>query len=54
MKVCIVGSGGRVLGVTALGDTLEDARGLLYGEIIPRIHFDGKIYRADIGRVNPN
>ncbi|TAL48041.1 hypothetical protein EPN87_01590, partial [archaeon] len=41
--------GGRVLGVTAVGKSLEDARQILYQEVIPKIHFDGMIYRKDIG-----
>lgn len=42
-------NGGRVLGVTAVGKSLEDARQILYQEVIPKIHFDGMIYRKDIG-----
>ena len=41
-------SGGRVLGVTALGNSLEEARTLAY-ERAEKIAFDGKIYRGDIG-----
>ncbi len=41
-------SGGRVLGVTALGDTLENARDRAY-KAADAIHFDGKTYRKDIG-----
>ena len=41
-------SGGRVLGVTALGNSLEEARNLAY-ERAEKIVFDGKIYRGDIG-----
>lgn len=44
---CIV-SGGRVLGITALADSLEEARNLAY-EKASRIQFDGKIHRGDIG-----
>src|SRR5262245_65433906 len=44
----VVTDGGRVLGVTALGDTLEDARGRAY-EAVGRIHFRGAFYRKDIG-----
>lgn len=44
----IVTSGGRVLGVTALGDNLEDARRKAY-EACELIHFDGMQYRKDIG-----
>ncbi|AXC10970.1 Phosphoribosylamine--glycine ligase [Acidisarcina polymorpha] len=41
-------SGGRVLGVTAAGDSLKEALGLAY-EGMSRIHFDGMYYRRDIG-----
>ena len=44
---CLV-SGGRVLGVTALADSLEEARKLAY-ERASRIQFDGKFCRGDIG-----
>jgi phosphoribosylamine--glycine ligase len=40
--------GGRVLGVTALGDTLADARARAYGAV-EKIHFQGAFYRKDIG-----
>jgi len=43
----VVNSGGRVLGVTALGDDLEDARKRAY-EAVSRIEFDGAHYRKDI------
>jgi phosphoribosylamine--glycine ligase len=43
----VVTSGGRVLTVSALGDTLEDARGLAY-EAASRIEFEGKMFRRDI------
>jgi phosphoribosylamine--glycine ligase len=39
--------GGRVLGVTALGDTLQDAKRKAY-EAIQKIHFQGAFYRKDI------
>lgn len=42
-------NGGRVLGVTALGATLEDARTQAYAAIT-KINFQGKKYRKDIGR----
>jgi phosphoribosylamine--glycine ligase len=42
-------AGGRVLGVTATGDTLEDALGSVY-EAMGRISFEGMVYRRDIGR----
>jgi phosphoribosylamine--glycine ligase len=41
-------SGGRVLGVTATGTTLDEARALCY-ESASRIHWDGMHYRRDIG-----
>src|SRR5881396_1350628 len=40
-------SGGRVLGVTALGSTIEDARERAY-DVVSRIHFDNCHYRRDI------
>lgn len=44
----IVTSGGRVLGVTALGETLAHARERAYAAVA-KIHFDGAQYRRDIG-----
>ena len=44
----IVTNGGRVLGVTARGDSLEQALGRAY-EAMAQIHFDGIYYRHDIG-----
>lgn len=44
----LVTSSGRVLGVTALGDTLEDALKKSY-EAVEKINFDGAHYRKDIG-----
>ncbi len=44
----IVTAGGRVLGVTGLGDTLTAARDRAY-EGVRRIRFDGMHYRSDIG-----
>ncbi len=43
----IVTAGGRVMGITALGDTLESARSLAY-EAAGRISFPGMQYRTDI------
>jgi len=43
----VVTDGGRVLGVTALGETLAEARGRAY-EAVERIHFQGAAYRRDI------
>ena len=42
-------SGGRVLGVTATADTLEEAIDKSY-EAVKRIHFDNAYYRTDIGQ----
>jgi len=42
-------SGGRVLGVTALGDGFADTIAKVY-EAVRTIHFDGAHYRRDIGR----
>jgi phosphoribosylamine--glycine ligase len=44
----IITSGGRVLGVTAIGDTLEAARKKVYAAI-ESIKFDGMQFRTDIG-----
>lgn len=44
----IVTNGGRVLGVTALGSTLEEARKVAYAAA-DRIQFEGKQFRRDIG-----
>jgi len=44
----VVTAGGRVLGVTALGETFESARRRCY-EAVDKIHFDGAYYRRDIG-----
>jgi phosphoribosylamine--glycine ligase len=43
-----VTAGGRVLGVTGLGDTLDDALAVAYSAI-DGIEFEGKHYRRDIG-----
>ena len=45
----LVTSGGRVLGVTALGDSLADALKKSY-EAVENIHFDNAQYRKDIGK----
>lgn len=44
-----VTAGGRVLGVTAVADTLDDAINQSYRDVA-RIHFDKVHYRKDIGR----
>jgi phosphoribosylamine--glycine ligase len=43
----VVTSGGRVLNVTALGDTLEEARQKVYSNA-KKIKFDGMFFRNDI------
>ncbi|HTX24627.1 MAG TPA: phosphoribosylamine--glycine ligase [Steroidobacteraceae bacterium] len=45
----VVTNGGRVLGVTALGEDLQAARSAAYAAV-EQIHFDGAHYRRDIGR----
>jgi phosphoribosylamine--glycine ligase len=45
-------AGGRVLGVTALGDDLADARARAY-QAAELIRFDGAHYRRDIAAVLP-
>jgi phosphoribosylamine--glycine ligase len=44
----VLTDGGRVLGVTALGDTLAQAKRNAY-EAVRRIHLQGAFYRRDIG-----
>lgn len=41
-------AGGRVLGVTALGATIAEARKTAYAAV-EKIHFEGMVYRSDIG-----
>ncbi len=43
----LVTDGGRVLGVTAISNSIEEARHLVYVNI-EKIHFEGKHYRKDI------
>ena len=45
-RFCV--NGGRVLGVTALGDSLRQAQRAAYAAIA-QVHFDGMQYRSDIG-----
>jgi len=45
----IVTNGGRVLGVTARGETIREARDRAY-EAVSKIHFERAHYRTDIGR----
>ena len=47
-KKGIVTNGGRILNVTALGDSLSDARGRAYAAA-KKIHWEGCYYRDDIG-----
>jgi phosphoribosylamine--glycine ligase len=44
----VITSGGRVLGVTAAGDSLEAALTIAY-QAVEKIYFDGMHYRKDIG-----
>ena len=44
----VVTAGGRVLGVTAIGDTLLQARERCH-QAVDKIHFDGAYHRRDIG-----
>ena len=43
-------NGGRVLGVTALGDSLEEALSQAYAAV-QTIRFEGAHYRTDIGKI---
>ncbi|MEP7072194.1 MAG: phosphoribosylglycinamide synthetase C domain-containing protein [Verrucomicrobiota bacterium] len=43
----MVSSGGRVLAVTALGDSIADARARVYAAVA-EIEFEGCYYRRDI------
>jgi phosphoribosylamine--glycine ligase len=43
-------AGGRVLGVTAMGETLREARDKAY-RAVDLIAFEGKQYRQDIGQI---
>ncbi len=45
----LVTAGGRVLGVTALGDTLQSAVDNAYAQV-PKVSFDNAYYRKDIGK----
>lgn len=42
-------NGGRVLSITALGNTVEEARNIIYNNI-KKISFEGMHYRKDIGK----
>lgn len=50
-RSAVVTSGGRVLGVTAAGDTHEEARRKAFDNV-KRIAFEGMQYRNDIGIIN--
>ncbi|MBQ9964658.1 MAG: phosphoribosylamine--glycine ligase [Clostridia bacterium] len=44
----LLSDGGRVLGATAIGDSLEQAIAASY-DLVKQIHFDNQYYRTDIG-----
>jgi Phosphoribosylamine-glycine ligase len=44
----VVTCGGRVLCVAALGKNLREARDIVYA-VVRNIHWDGMLYRRDIG-----
>ncbi len=46
---CVLTAGGRVLAVTAVADTLAEARGIAYDNV-RRITFDGSYHRTDIAQ----
>jgi len=48
----VVTNGGRVLGVTALGSSMEEARSKVYAAA-DQIQFEGKQFRRDIGKALP-
>ena len=45
----VVTAGGRVLGVTAIGDTIREAKDRAYAAVA-KIHYEGAYYRTDIGQ----
>lgn len=47
----LVNSGGRVLGITALGDSIENARANAY-ESIKKVTFEGEHFRTDIAKLD--
>ena len=49
----LVTNGGRVLGVSATGETIQDALDTAYAAA-EKIHFEGKYYRKDIGQDSLN
>jgi len=46
----VITAGGRVLAVTALSDTIENAREVAYSAV-KEINFTGAYYRKDIGKL---
>ena len=44
----VITSGGRVIAITAHGDSIEEARNVAYREV-EKIHFEGVNFRHDIG-----
>ncbi|KDR94397.1 phosphoribosylamine--glycine ligase [Peptoclostridium litorale DSM 5388] len=46
----VLTNGGRVLGVTAYGESIEEARNKAY-ENVRKIQFEGAQYRSDIGKI---
>lgn len=44
-------AGGRVFGITGIGETLEKAREIAYTDM-KKIQFEGMYYRTDIGKLN--
>ena len=47
-KAQVLATGGRVLAVTARGDTLAEAHSRAY-KMLDKIHWPGGFYRTDIG-----
>jgi phosphoribosylamine--glycine ligase len=47
----LITNGGRVMSITSLGNSLDQARETIYNNI-NRIHFNGIYYRKDIGKIN--
>lgn len=44
----VIGGGGRVLGITAIGETLNEARELA-NQSVDKVFFKGAHFRTDIG-----
>lgn len=47
----LVTNGGRVMSITSLGSTIEDARENIYNNI-NKVHYDGVYYRKDIAKID--